>query len=106
MKTHLVVPLVGLVIAFIQPTYAQEKDLADPQTTQKILALVKAFDEAHSDNDATLLPRYSRATRFLLQQMIRGRSLAGKPFRNTIQTCTSGGTLKTASPRSTRMPLT
>ena len=51
-KTHLVVPLVGLVIAFILPTYAQDKDLADPQTTQKILALCKANDEAHSDNDA------------------------------------------------------
>jgi len=53
MKTHLVVPLVGLVIAFILTTYAQEKDLADPQTTQKILALCKANDEAHMNNDAT-----------------------------------------------------
>ena len=53
MKTHLVVPLVGLVIAFILTTYAQEKDLADPQTTQKILALGKANDEAHMNNDAT-----------------------------------------------------
>ena len=53
MKTRLVAPLIGLVIAFALPTYAQQKDLADPQTTQKILALAKAFDEAHSDNDAT-----------------------------------------------------
>ena len=53
MKKRLVVPLVGLVIAFILPTYAQEKDLADPQTTQKILALCKANDEAHMNNDAT-----------------------------------------------------
>jgi hypothetical protein len=41
-----------LAISFALPTYAQEKDLADPQTNQKILALGKAFDEAHSDNDA------------------------------------------------------
>ena len=53
MKKRLVAPLIGLVIAFALPTYAQQKDLADPQTTQKILALAKAFDEAHSDNDAT-----------------------------------------------------
>ena len=52
MKRRLVVPLVGLAISFALPTYAQQKDLADPQTTQKILALGKAFDEAYSDNDA------------------------------------------------------
>jgi hypothetical protein len=52
MKRRLVVSLVGLAISFALPTYAQEKDVADPQTTQKILALAKAFDEAHSDNDA------------------------------------------------------
>jgi uncharacterized protein (TIGR02246 family) len=52
MKRRLVVSLVGLAISFALPIYAQEKDLADPQTTQKILALGKAFDEAHSDNDA------------------------------------------------------
>ena len=52
MKRRLVVSLVGLAISFALPIYAQEKDLADPQTTQKILALGKAFDEAHNDNDA------------------------------------------------------
>ena len=53
MEKRLVVPLVGLAISFALPTYAQEKDLADPQTTQKILALGKANDEAHMNNDAT-----------------------------------------------------
>ena len=52
MKTRLLGALAGLAISFALPTYAQEKDVADPQTTQKILALGKAFDEAHSDNDA------------------------------------------------------
>ena len=52
MKRRLVVSIVGLAISFALPTYAQQKDLADPQTTQKLLALGKAFDEAHSDNDA------------------------------------------------------
>ena len=53
MKKRLVVPLAGLAISFALPTYAQQKDLADPQTTQKILALCKANDEAHMNNDAT-----------------------------------------------------
>ena len=52
MKRRLVVSLVGLAISFALPTYARQKDVADPQTTQKILALGKAFDEAHSENDA------------------------------------------------------
>ena len=42
MKKCLVVPLVGLAISFAFPTYAQQKDMADPQTTQKILAICKA----------------------------------------------------------------
>ena len=41
MKKRLVGTLVGLAISFALPTYAQQKDLADPQTTQKILAVVK-----------------------------------------------------------------
>jgi hypothetical protein len=41
MKRRLVVSLVGLAISFALPTYAQEKDLADPQTSQKILAVMK-----------------------------------------------------------------
>ena len=52
MKKRLVVPLVGLAISFALPTYAQQKDLADPQTTQKILAGSKAASEAHNNHDA------------------------------------------------------
>jgi ketosteroid isomerase-like protein len=52
MKKRLVVPLVGLAISFALPTYAQQKDLADPQTTQKLLALGKADEEAHNKYDA------------------------------------------------------
>ena len=52
MKKCLVVPLVGLAISFALSTYAQQKDLADPQTTQKLLALGKAAEEAHNNHDA------------------------------------------------------
>ena len=52
MKKRLVVPLVGLAISFALPTYAQEKDVADPQTTQKILAIAKAYTEGMKNNDA------------------------------------------------------
>ncbi len=52
MKKRLVVPLVGLAISFALPTYAQQKDLADPQTIQKLLAIVKADEEAENNYDA------------------------------------------------------
>jgi len=55
MKRRLVVPLVGLAISLALPTYAQQKDLADPQTTQKILAIAKAYAEAKSNNDAAAI---------------------------------------------------
>ena len=57
MKRRLVVALAGLAISFALPTYAQQKDLADPQTTQKILAS-KAFEEAHNNNDAAAIAAF------------------------------------------------
>jgi ketosteroid isomerase-like protein len=52
MKIRLVVPLVGLAVSFALPTYAQQKDVADPQTTQKLLAVAKADEEAENNHDA------------------------------------------------------
>ena len=63
MKRRLVVALAGLAISFALPTYAQQKDLADPQTTQKILASFKGFDEAHNNNDAAARCRVLHARR-------------------------------------------
>jgi len=58
MKKRLVVPLVGLAISFALPTYAQQKDLADPQTTQKILALIEALNLAQNNNDAAAIAAF------------------------------------------------
>jgi uncharacterized protein (TIGR02246 family) len=87
MKKCLLVPLVGLVIAFILPTYAQEKDVADPQTTQKILALGKAFDEAHSDNDAAAVATlYTRdAVLVTIEGPIFGRQAIQKYYTDLYQ---------------------
>ena len=53
MKIRLAVPLVGLAISFALTTFAQQKDaVANPQTTQKILAIGEAYDEAENKNDA------------------------------------------------------
>jgi uncharacterized protein (TIGR02246 family) len=58
MKRRLVVPLVGLALSFALPTYAQQKDLADPQTTQKILALIEALNLAENNNDAAAIAAF------------------------------------------------
>jgi len=51
MKTRLLGALVGLAISFAMPTFAQQKDAPDAQTTQKILAIAKAYEEGSSKND-------------------------------------------------------
>jgi|HubBroStandDraft_6_1064221.scaffolds.fasta_scaffold382434_1 ketosteroid isomerase-like protein len=69
MKKRLVVPLIGLAISFALPTYAQQKDLADPQTTQKILAIAKAFDEATNSNDpAAIATLFTRDAVFVMTE--------------------------------------
>jgi ketosteroid isomerase-like protein len=44
-----------LAISFALPTYAQQKDLADPQTTQKVFASFKGHDEAFMNQDAAAI---------------------------------------------------
>ena len=86
MKRRLVVPLVGLAISFALPTYAQQKDLADPQTTQKI-AIVKAHDEAMNNNDAAArAPFYTRdAVLVTPEGPITGRQAIEKWFADVYQ---------------------
>jgi hypothetical protein len=103
-KTGLLGALVGLAIGFALPTYAQQKDVADPQTTQKMLARLKAFDKALNNHDAAALAAFY--TRDAVFVTTGGQSSVGKPLRNGLQTYTSGGTPKTTSPRSTAMPIT
>jgi uncharacterized protein (TIGR02246 family) len=87
MKKCLVVPLVGLAISFALPTYAQQKDLADPQTTQKILALIKAAVEARNNHDpAAIAALYTRDAVFLTpERPITGRQAIQKWYADLYQ---------------------
>jgi len=87
MKKCLVVPLVGLAISFALPTYAQQKDLADPQTIQKILAGAKAALEAHNNLDAAAFAAgYARDAVFLTpDRPIIGRQAIQKWFTAFFQ---------------------
>jgi hypothetical protein len=49
MKTHILLALVGLVIGFVLPTFAQ--DTVDPKTAQQIRALTAKFNEAFNKHD-------------------------------------------------------
>ena len=88
MKNHLVVPLVGLAISFALPTYAQQKDLADPQTVQKIGAMGKSAQEAHNNLDAAAFAAiYARNAVFLTpDRPIIGRQAIQKWFTDFFQT--------------------
>jgi hypothetical protein len=44
--------LIGLAISFALPAFAQQTSTPDPQITEKIRAISKAYDEAVSNNDA------------------------------------------------------
>ena len=87
MKKCLVVPLVGLAISFALPTYAQQKDLADPQTVQKIQAFGKVASEAHDNLDAAAFAAiYARDAVFLTpDRPIIGRQAIQKWFTAFFQ---------------------
>jgi hypothetical protein len=104
MKKCLLVTLLGLAISLALPTYAQQKDLADPQTTQKILAIGKAALEARNNHDPAAIAALYTRDAFFLRRI--DPSSVGKPFRNGIQTCGSRGIPKTTSSRATGMPFT
>src|SRR5271165_278768 len=95
MKTRLLGALVGLAISFALPTYAQQKTWRIHRQPRRSSQSVRRQVKDRTTTMAPPLPRYIRATRFLLRQ--RAQSPVGKPFRNGIQTCTSGGALKTTS---------
>ena len=87
MKKCLLVTLLGLAISLALPTYAQQKDLADPQTTQKILALIEALNEAQNNNDAAAVAAFFTrdAVSVTLEGPIIGRQAIQKWFTDVYQ---------------------
>jgi hypothetical protein len=55
MRIHSVAALVGLAISLAVPTVAQQTKTPDPQLRQRLLALIKKFDDAYNDNDSVTL---------------------------------------------------
>ena len=55
MKIRLLGALVGLVISFALPIFAQHKETVDPQTIEQLIAFGKKLNEAENNNDAAAL---------------------------------------------------
>ena len=87
MKKRLILPLVGLTISFALPTYAQQKEMADPQTTQKILAILKAYTEGMDNNDgAAVAALFTRDAVFVTTEgPIIGRQAIQKWYADVYQ---------------------
>jgi len=49
---RLLLTVAGMAMGFVLPAIAQQTNTSDPQTTQKLRAISKAYDEAVSNNDA------------------------------------------------------
>jgi uncharacterized protein (TIGR02246 family) len=57
MKISLLLALVGFVLSFALPTFAQQPT-PDPQLRQLVVALVKKYDAAINANDATAVAAF------------------------------------------------
>jgi ketosteroid isomerase-like protein len=52
---RLLLTVAGIVAGFALPAMAQQTNTVDPQTTQKLHVISKAYDEAVSNNDAAAI---------------------------------------------------
>ena len=50
--------LVGLLISFALPIFAQQKETVDQQTIEQLIAFGKKYDEAENNNDAASLAAF------------------------------------------------
>jgi uncharacterized protein (TIGR02246 family) len=88
MKIRLAIPLVGLAISFALSSFTQQKDaITDPQTTQKILAIAKAYDEAENNNDAAAIAAlFTEDALFVTDKgLIYGRQAIEKWYADDFQ---------------------
>ena len=99
MKIRSVVTLVGLAISFALPTFAQQKDTADPRIVQQrdLLGVAKALDEfgelnqaldeAYNRNDAAAVAALFTEDALLVEPdgMFSGRQDIERRYADTFQ---------------------
>ena len=103
MKSFLIA-LAVLAIGFVLPTYAQQKDVADRQTVQKISESFKGWEEAVLKGDAAAIAAHYTPDAVFVAP--KDQSSVGRLFRNAMPTTSSTGSLQPSRLRGTRMAFT
>ena len=87
MKIRLLGALVGLVISFALPIFAQHKETVDPQTIEQLIAFGKKYDEAENNNDAAALAALFHGRRGFVTNTgpVYGRQAIEKWFTDDFQ---------------------
>jgi uncharacterized protein (TIGR02246 family) len=86
MKIRLVVALVGLAISSALPTFAQQKDTADPKTAEQIRALEMKYDEAFNRSESGALAALytDDAVRVTPHGTLSGRQAIAKDYAERV----------------------
>ena len=87
MKIRLLGALVGLLISFALPIFAQQKETVDPQTIEQLIAFGKKYDEAENNNDAASLAAFFTEDAVLVTNTgpVYGRQAIEKWFTDDFQ---------------------
>jgi hypothetical protein len=87
MKIRLVVALVGFVISFTVPAFAQQTNTPDPKLRQRLIALIKVHTDALDKGDAAAVAAVFTENGILVTE--DERFLVGRPSRSITKACSS-----------------
>ena len=87
MKIRLLITVAELAIAFTVPTFAQQTNTPDPQLRQRLVALIKNYDEVFNKNDAPALAVFFTEDAVFVTETgpIYGREAIVKHFADLFQ---------------------
>ena len=87
MKIRLLITVAGLAIGFAVPTFAQQTNTPDPQLRQRLVALIKNYDEVFNKNDAPALAVFFTEDAVFVTETgpIYGREAIVKHFADLFQ---------------------
>jgi uncharacterized protein (TIGR02246 family) len=87
MKRRLLITVAGLAIGFAVPTFAQQTNTPDPQLRQRLVTLIKNYDEVFNKNDAPALAVFFTEDAVFVTETgpIYGREAIVKHFADLFQ---------------------
>jgi len=87
MKIRLLITVAGLAIGFAVPTFAQQTNTPDPQLRQRLVALIRNYDEVFNKNDAPALAVFFTEDAVFVTETgpIYGREAIVKHFADLFQ---------------------